>query len=184
MAPAVGKQKANCRLAMGLPCRRQCSSIIPFLQETQLGASHTTRPSILSPTAEGSLQQPSVLHVLWQLLPRGCKLWWHSAFTSLWNCIVTSQFPWWDCVFSWKIQSEELISTQWGIVKMTGRHKSNPVGPQVTIGLSTVCVPSEGKLQRANKHRKQLVCSNQGTYLKEGMFVQWGHGRLSIHGRI
>lgn len=40
------------------------------------------------------------------------------------------------------------MSAQWGMVRTTGRHSSRPVGPQVTAGLSTVCVPSEGKLGR------------------------------------
>lgn len=60
--------------------------------------------------------------------------------------LLTSQWPWWAWVLSWKIQSPALTSAQCGTVRMTGRHSRRPVGPQVTEGLNTVWVPSESGL--------------------------------------
>lgn len=54
------------------------------------------------------------------------------------------------------------MSAQWGMVRTTGRHRSRPVGPQVTAGLSTVCVPSEGSLGRDRGQRlDRELCGGQ-----------------------
>lgn len=61
---------------------------------------------------------------------------------------LTSHPPWCVWVFSVRVQSGVGVSSwaQWGNVRTTGRFSSIPDGPQLTTGLSTVWLPSEGSL--------------------------------------
>lgn len=67
---------------------------------------------------------------------------------------LTSHAPWWVCVFSVSVQSGVGVSSwaQWGKVSTTGRFSSMPEGPQLTTGLSTVWLPSEGSLRNTHTH--------------------------------
>ena len=53
-----------------------------------------------------------------------------------------------------RVQSGVGVSSwaQWGRVSTTGRLSSMPVGPQLTTGVRTVWLPSEGSLQHQSIH--------------------------------
>lgn len=72
---------------------------------------------------------------------------WYSLFITSQSCL-TSQAPWCVCVLSVSVQSGVGVSSwaQWGKVRTTGRFSNMPDGPQLTTGLSTVWLPSEGSL--------------------------------------
>lgn len=77
------------------------------------------------------------------------------------DIMLTSQEPWWFCILRVRVQSGGSSWAQWGRLRITGLLSSMPEGPQLTTGLNTVWLPSDGNLTQNTEQEVSSLTSMQ-----------------------